>query len=277
MSNKYSIIDIFLCTVAPPIKTKRGRKPKVDDEAPENYHEFVVWFLQKNNAIINNYCRRRLIPNRYTIEDMRAYMQERMLDILHKRAAKNKAIEEPKVYFRKLIDFWCIEYQRMYGYVYSLPKRPRCPDAEEEIGQYGFHYFVSDSADSESSSSMDSIPQLGYIDTNLTITNFDHDYKEIGQNPDEFSQAWNSLMKMAIPEDRDVLTCIFRYNLTVSQVSKHLEIAISTAYQRRDRGIRAISGTLASFVDLDNDMHQVLDDVSELSDDKIDITRFFRD
>jgi hypothetical protein len=270
---------MFLGSIQKEVKVaaKRKRKPKVDDNAPVDYDEFIVWFLSKNNAIINNYCRRRLIPNRYSVEDMRSYMQERMLDILQKRLAKGNPIEEPKVYFRKLIDFWCIEYQRMHGYCYSLPKRPRCPDAEEEIGQYGFHYFISSDADGDSTSSMDSIPQLGYIDTNLTIETFDQDYKEMGTDPDQHSDAWKSLMKMAVPEDRDVLTCIFRYNLTVPQTSEQLSIAISTAYQRRDRGIRAISGTLASFVDLDESNHDILQNVESLSDAQIDITRFYRD
>lgn len=251
---------------------------KIEDEAPREHSAFVVWFMVKNKSQIDRHARKRLIPNRYTIDDIKSYMQERMLDILQKREAKGNPIEEPKIYFRKLVDFWCVEFQRMHGFIYSLPKRPRCPDAEKEISQYGFHYFPhgDDSDDSIAGSQMDQIAQLGYIDASLNNTEITG-YRIVGEEPDELSIAWEALMSMAPIEDQDVLTYLFRYNLTVPQVSEKLGIAVSTAYQRRDRGLRAISGTLASFVDLDKSSWQILDETSQLPQEKIDIAQFFKD
>jgi hypothetical protein len=252
------------------------KKKKIEEEAPKDFGDFAVWFIKKNGGVINNYIRRRLIPNRYSPDDIKSYMQERILDVLQKRLAKGNPIEEPKIYFRRLIDFWCVEYQRMYGFVYALPKRPRDQAAEEDIGQYGFHYFMADTGDGNYG--LDRIPQLGYIDSATTeAVIYENKFRVIGLNPDEFSESWKSLMIMALPEDRDVLTCLYRYNLTVPQVSDHLSIAVSTTYQRKERGLRAISGTLASFVDLDQDSWKVLEETTELAESDIDITRFFRD
>jgi hypothetical protein len=253
-------------------------KNKLDKEAPEDYHEFVVWFMKKNNSAINRYIFKRLIPNRYSTEDVKSYMQERMLDILQKRREKGNPIKEPKIYFRGLIDFWCVEYQRMYGFCYGLPKRPRKPEAEEEIGQYGFVYLPSEGMGDGNNSSLDRVPQLGYLDACNTDTNLfsDTDYRVIGEEPDQISDAWNSLMLMVLPDDKEVLTCIFRYNLTVPQVSKQLNIAVSTAYQRRDRGLRAISGTLSSFIDLDKPSWEILNDTAVLPEEDIDISKYYK-
>lgn len=247
-----------------------------NSEAPEDFDQFVVWFMVKNKYPIERHIRRRLIKNRYSIDDVKAYMQERMLDILQKRLAKGNPIEDPKIYFRKLIDFWCVEYQRMYGFIYSLPKRPRKPDAEEEISKHGFVYFPT--SNSDSFDSMDRITQLGYIDSSNTDPEdyIDTSYRVVGEEPDDVSEAWSSLMEMILPDDRRVLTFIFRYNLTVPQVSKELNIAVSTAYQRRDRGLKAISGTLSSFIDLDQDNWKILEETSVLPEDKISIGKFYK-
>ncbi len=255
-------------------------KSAIQDEAPEDFYEFVVWFVAKNKNSINRHIYRRLIPNRYSPDDMRAYMQERMLDILQKRVIKGNPIKEPKIYFRKLIDFWCVEYQRMHGYCYGLPKRPRKPEAEEDIGQYGFVYLpvLNSSDDNSNSFSPDRIDQLGYIDSTNTNPNIfiNEEFRVVGEEPDQVTEAWSTLMEMALPDDRDVLTYIFRYNLTVPQVSRELNIAVSTAYQRRDRGMKAISGTLASFVDLDQPSHHVLEETAGLDPEDVSIKKFYK-
>jgi hypothetical protein len=275
---KGNIIDLFLWGTPMEVEVSKPSN-KQSKEAPEDFSQFVVWFMDKNKGVILRHIRRRLIPNRYSVEDVQAYMKERMLDILQKRLAKGNPIEEPKIYFRKLIDFWCVEYQRMHGFCYGLPKRPRCPEAEEEISQYGFVYLPHDQSENGDGNtySTDRISQLGYIDSsNTDPDSYEDEYKVVGQEPDEHTEAWASLMDMALPEDREILICIFRYNLTVPQVSKELGIAVSTAYQRRDRGLRAISGTLASFIDLDQDSWRILNETAELPKEDIDIGQFFK-
>ena len=237
------------------------------------HEDFVLWFLEENKAMISRYAKRRLIPNRYSVSDIRAYVAERILDILQKREAKGKPIEDPRLYFKKLVDFYCIEYQRMHGYIYSMPKRPRCPEAEKEISQYGFVYLENGEG-----STMENAPQLGYLDSSLgdEELNLYHKYQVKGESPGSLSEAWERLMSMALPEDREVLSCIFTRNMSVPEVSKHLGIAISTAYTRKERGIRAISGTLATYIDLDTKSWEILSSVNNLDKEDISINQFYK-
>jgi hypothetical protein len=237
-----------------------------------NHEDFVVWFLEENKRLIYRHARRRLIPNRYSVSDIESYIAERILDILKKRVAKGKPIEDPRLYFKKLIDFYCIEYQRMHGYIYSMPKRPRCPEAEKEISKYGFIYL-----ESGDNCSAENAPQLGYLDGALGDDDMKlhYSYQVKGGEPAELSETWEKLMCMALPEDREVLSCIFTRNMSVPEVSRHLGIAISTAYTRKERGIRAISGTLSSYIDLDKENWAILDNVEKLEDNDISISQFF--
>ena len=237
-----------------------------------SHEEFVLWFLEENKRLINRHASRRLIPNRYSLSDIRSYIAERILDILQKRLAKGNPIEDPRLYFKKLIDFYCIEYQRMHGYIYSMPKRPRCPEAEKEISKYGFVYLENgDNCPAENA------PQLGYLDGSLgdEEMTLHYNYQIKGVSPDKPSEAWEKLMCMALPEDREVLSCIFTRNMSVPEVSKYLGIAISTAYTRKERGIRAISGTLATYVDLDDENWEILDNIKDLEEEDVSISQFF--
>ena len=238
------------------------------------HEDFVVWFLEENKALINRHAKKRLIPNRYSTSDIRSYITERILDILQKREAKGKPIEDPRLYFKKLIDFYCIEYQRMHGYIYSMPKRPRCPEAEKEISKYGFVYL-----ENGENSPIENAPQLGYLDGSLgdDDLNLHYHYQVKGSSPDSLSEAWERLMSMTLPEDREVLSCIFTRNMSVPEVSKYLGIAISTAYTRKERGIRAISGTLASYIDLDTKSWEILNSINTLDEDDISINQFYKD
>jgi len=242
-----------------------------DEEEAMSHDEFLLWFLEKNKGIINRYIHKRMIPNRYAYSDVRAYISERILDILQKREAKGNPIKEPKIYFTKLIDYYCIEFQRMHGYIYGMPKRPRAPEAEKEISQYGFVYFHTDPE-----STLDSEGQLGYIDNTVTNPERFKDYKVKGLDPGTNSDAWDQIMKMAIEDDRAVLTCVYKYNMSVPEASRHLGISVSTAYMRRDRGLLAISGTLVSYVDLDQTSWRILDDVANLEEEEISVDQFIR-
>jgi hypothetical protein len=252
---------------------KESLKNLTDEEVDDlNDQDFVVWFLEENKNLIKRYVNKRLIPNRYAPSDVRAYIAERILDILSKRRAKDQAIREPRLYFKKLIDFYCIEYQRMHGYIYGMPKRPRCPEAEAEISQYGFIYFPTDEENS-----VESLPQLGYIDARLDNTESyaTAEYQVHGTETDIESTVWLKLMTMVLPEDQEVLSCIFRRNMSVPEVSKHLRIAISTAYARKERGLKAISGTLTSFIDLDQERWRVINEIHEVEPERVDIQQFY--
>jgi len=244
-------------------------------EAPPqliDHREFVLQFLQDNKSLLRRCIYKRMIPNRYAPSDVQAYIIERILEILQKRKAKGRPIREPALYFRKLIDYYCIEFQRMHGFIYGMPKRPRNTDAEQEIAKYGFVYFPAGE-----NSSLDNIPQLGYIDINVTVPeHHDRDFVIKGEDPGIDSEPWEKLMQMALPEDQEVLTCVFKHNMSIPEASRYLGIAVSTAYQRKERGVKAISGTLATYVDLDKKSWEILDEVEGLSDNQVDVTQFFQ-
>lgn len=243
------------------------------------HDEFILWFLEYNKSIINRYIMKRLIPNRYDPSDIKAYMAERMLDILAKRDAKDKSIENPRIYFGKLIDFWCIEYQRMHGYCYGMPKRPRCPEAEQEIAKYGFVYMdSSEPADDSNYYGFSEQAKLAYVDATLTPDTENYElrgYAVKSQDPGELSSSWSALMKMILPEDRPVIECLFVRDMSIPEASKHLGIAVSTAYTRRDRAMLSLSGHLMSSVDLDNKTWKILNDVNTLTKDQGEINSLF--
>ena len=264
--------DLFSAFYEPTTTTTMPRKKAISQEAPEDYNDFVVWFMETYKAAINRHVRRRLIPNRYSVDDVRAYVAERILSTLQRRKRIGKPIEEPKIYFRKLIDFYCVEYQRMSGYIYCLPKRPRSPESEADIAQYGFVYFTNDMTNSP-----EYFPELGYVDATVDTVEHYHEerYSIKGEQPEKDTEAWGKMMLMALPEDQKVLECVFKMNLSVPEASRHLGIAVSTAYQRVNRGIKAISGTLCTYVDLDDDSWKLIENISSLDDQDVDIKQFY--
>jgi len=230
--------------------------------------EFVEWFMNHHNAAINKNARKNLIPNRYSIDDIKSYIVDCILSTLKRREDKGQPIREPKIYFRKLINYYCIEFQRMHGYIFCMPKRPRDSNAEKEICSHGFVYL-------DKTIQEENIELLGYIDSdNHTDTN-NTKFISKGEDPGKESIAWNNIMKMALPEDQYVLECLFKRNMSVVETSKHLKLAICTIYQRKARGMMAISGTLASFIDLDDKAWRIFTNVSGLKEKDIDITQYY--
>ena len=221
------------------------KKNKVS-EAPKNHSEFAKWFVEEYSRQIYAKASRHLILNRYAAEDIKHYMVERILEILSKRESEGNPIEEPKIYFRKLIPFWCVEYQRMNGFVFGLPKRPRSVEAEKIICSYGFTYLkVEDSQDGFSNSSH--INKLSYVDINTVQSpEYFADYSQKGVEADVASESWNTLMSALREEDAEIIEYLFRYNLTVPQAAKELNIAVSTAYQRKSRALYTLSGLIVS-------------------------------
>lgn len=254
-----------------------AKKRPTDEELNKlTPHEFALWFMDYNSAIIARYVQRRLIPNRYEPSDVRAYMTERIIDILEKREAKGKPIANPRTYFGRLIDFWCIEYQRMHGYIFGMPKRPRNAIAEEEISKYGFIYI--DSGDESKENNFSQNKELSYVDDSLSVGAEQFGlmgYQVKGVSEIESGKAWDSMMKMVLPEDRDLLNCLFKMNMSIPEASKHLNIAICTAYTRRDRAFSAISGHLFSGVDLNQNNWKILQEVSCIESVTTDITKLF--
>lgn len=249
--------DLFLLLSGNSITKFVAKRKKLSKEAPEDYGEFVVWFMEKNKGRINKYAYRRCIPNRYTTDDICSYIAETILRTLQRRKRVGNPIEEPKLYFSKLIDYYCVEFQRMHGFIYGLPKRPRSPEAEQEIGKHGFNY-------------LEPTTEIGYVDCGVhdgDNESFSH-YEMRGQEPEENSPTWNKLLNLARPDDQKLLECVYEQNMSVPEASRHLGIAISTAYQRANRGLKAISGHVAMNVNLDQANWKVFKEIdTEINND----------
>jgi hypothetical protein len=183
-------------------------------------NEFVVIFMTKYNSLIGSLGRKYLIPNRYTIDDIKQYISERIIQILSNRLASDKnQIEDPEKYFKSCLDFYCIEYQRMHGYIFELPKRPRknCELDEQHIRSYGFKY-------------LDDISTEEY---NSLIFEDKVDGPKV--NP-----VWAKLLSFLSKEEADVIDCIFNKNLTWLETSRFLGVPQSTCWLRKDRAIEKI-------------------------------------
>ena len=105
---------------------------------------FVSDFMSKYDKLINRIAKKYLIPNRYTTDDIKQYISERVIKILTNRLQEDSnKIDSPEKYFKSCLDFYCIEYQRMHGFIFDLPKRPRknCEIDEKSARSYGFKYF----------------------------------------------------------------------------------------------------------------------------------------
>jgi len=183
-------------------------------------NEFVVMFMTKYNSLISSLGRKYLIPNRYTIDDIKQYISERIIQILSNRlSAKENQIEDPEKYFKSCLDFYCIEYQRMHGYIFELPKRPRknCELDEQHIRSYGFKY----------------LDDMSTEEYNSLIFEDNVDQEKV-------SPAWDKLISLLSKEEADVIDCIFNKNLTWLETSKHLGVPQSTCWIRKDRAIEKI-------------------------------------
>ena len=192
----------------------------MDTSIQEKVNEFVSTFLTKYNSLINSIGRKYLIPNRYNIDDIKQYISERIIHILSIRLlGKENQIEDPEKYFKSCLDFYCIEYQRMHGYIFELPKRPRknCELDEQSIRAYGFKY-------------------LGDINTE------EYNSLIIEDNVDDqpVNIVWETLLSILSKEEADVIDCIFNKNLTWLETSKYLNVPQSTCWIRKERAINKI-------------------------------------
>lgn len=201
----------------------------------EQVSEFVISFITKYSSLINTISRKYLIPNRYSTEDIKQYISERIIQILTNRLSNSdNRIENPEKYFKSCLDFYCIEYQRMHGYIFELPKRPRknCELDEQHIRSFGFKY-------------------LGDISTeeyNSLI------FEDIIDNTRD-RRVWEKLLSVLSKEEADVVDCIFNKNLTWLETSKYLNVPQSTCWIRKDRAIEKI---YKSFDKLDGEINDCI-------------------
>ena len=186
--------------------------------------EFVAYFAKKYGALMKSVARRYLIPNRYTVDDIVQYVLERIVTILRSRQETDNKILNRENYFLNCLTFYCIEYQRMHGFIFCLPKRPRTNAREDELTAKSkdFTYL---------NESMFDDPQLIQESTLGD---------EIPINPENMP-IWCALTGM-LPhtDDADVIDCVFRRNMTLLETSLHLGVAQSTCLNRRNRALKNI-------------------------------------
>lgn len=188
---------------------------------------FVAEFMKKYDKLISKIGKKYLIPNRYTIDDIKQYISERIIKILSNRIAdtENK-IDDPEKYFKSCLDFYCIEYQRMHGFIFDLPKRPRknCELDEKSARSLGFKYFGDMTIDEENS--------LQEFTLEKTLS----ENQELGPE----TIVWSSLTGLLLSEEAEVIGCIYLRNMTWAETSDHLGVAQSTCWFRKNRAIKKI-------------------------------------
>lgn len=192
-----------------------------------NVNQFVIEFMSKYDKLINRIAKKYLIPNRYTTDDIKQYISERILKILGSRLddVENK-IDDPEKYFKSCLDFYCIEYQRMHGFIFDLPKRPRknCEIDEKSARSFGFKYF-GDMTIEEANSL-----QENTLEKTLT------ENQKLGPE----TPVWSALTGLLATEEAEVLGCIYLKNMTWAETSDHLGVAQSTCWFRKNRAIKKI-------------------------------------
>lgn len=190
--------------------------------------EFVVMFMSKHGSLITSIARKYLIPNRYTTEDIKQYVAERIIKIMTARLADGtNPIENPEKYFKSCIEFYCIEYQRMHGFIFDLPKRPRKNCEEDELAAkgWGFKYLGDITIDEYNS---------------ICEYTLDKDLTESQTLPTE-TPSWGALTGCLTSAEADVMDCIYRRKMTWNETSEHLQVAQSTCWFRKNRAVKKIS------------------------------------
>jgi RNA polymerase sigma factor (sigma-70 family) len=201
---------------------------------------FVAYFMEKYDKLISRIAKKYLIPNRYTTDDIKQYISERIIKILTNRLQEDSnKIDSPEKYFKSCLDFYCIEYQRMHGFIFDLPKRPRknCEIDEKSARSYGFKYFGDMTIDEANSLQ------------ELTLE------KTLLENQDRGPETpvWSSLTGLLIKEEAEVLGCIYLRNMTWAETSDYLGVAQSTCWFRKNRAIKKIFDYVDTMSGLTND------------------------
>jgi len=202
-----------------------------EDWSELSNRNLVEVFILKHRPLIKTLGRRYLIPNRYSVEDIEAYVAERMLSILQARQHSTNQILDREKYFLNCLVFYCIEYQRLNGFIFCLPKRPRKNAIEQELEAKSRNfYYLNDTMLDDSS----------LVDNNKEVI-----------DPGLDSEVWCSLTGYLHTSDALVVECIHKMSMTLKETSLHLGVAQSTCLTRRDRAYKTlfsvfdnISGTI---------------------------------
>lgn len=182
--------------------------------------QFVEFFIEKNKNLIKSLSKRYIIPNRYSYEDVLQYIAVTILHIMTKRQSSSNPIEDPEKYFSGCLVYYMIEYQRLNGFVFGLPKRPRRDHIEQEKEAKARKFQYID-------------------DTILNDRALTHDGYFSKKEPKQ-SKLWKELLKILNSQDVPVIDCIFSKNMTLLETSNYLNVAQSTCLNRRDRALKTI-------------------------------------
>lgn len=182
--------------------------------------------MSRHRPLIRNIARRYRIPNRYSVEDIESYIAERVNTILTARQGSDKPILSREKYFLNCLTFYCIEYQRLNGFVFGLPKRPRNNAIEDELEAKGRGFqYLNDTMVNDSS----------LVDLN-----------ESASDPGTDTNLWVTLTGCLYPSDASIIECIHKMNMTLKETSLHLGVAQSTCLTRRDRAYKMIFGAFSN-------------------------------
>lgn len=194
--------------------------------------EFTAQFMKKYHKTITSIARKYLIPNRYSIEDIHQYIAERILTVLTNRQKSGDPILNKENYFKGCLTFYCVEFQRMHGFIFCLPKRPRrdCLEQEEQIKSYGFVYLNEDLKD----------PAL--------IVNEE-------EKPPTYLYIWKLIKKLLTEEEVKVLECLFFRNMTYKETAEELGISKSMCSARK---MKAFAKIFTFFDDINKPINEIL-------------------
>jgi len=197
-----------------------------DDWADLTDRDFVEFFISRHRPLIRNVARRYRIPNRYDVEDIESYIAERVNTILNARQRSDKPILNREKYFLNCLTFYCIEYQRLNGFVFGLPKRPRNNAIQDELEAKGRGFaYLNDTMLDDSS--------LVYSDVTVP-------------DPGLESNIWIALTGVLYHTDASIIECIHKMSMTLKETSLHLGVAQSTCLTRRDRAYKMIFGAFSN-------------------------------
>lgn len=199
-----------------------SRLPQTDKE--KEIEEFVLYFMTKHAKLVSKIGYRYIIPNRYNLYDIKQYISERIIKIMLSRVNDANPIKNPEKYFKSCLEFYCIEFQRMHGFVFCLPKRPRknCEQDELNIREHGFKYLGDLTSD-----------EVNSLQVHEDIVWED-------QAPVTESTSWSYLTGIVSTEESRVLDCIFVKNMTWNETSKYLNVPQSTCWFRKSRALTKI-------------------------------------
>jgi DNA-directed RNA polymerase specialized sigma24 family protein len=191
------------------------------DKIQQANQEFVEQFIDKNYSLIKALSRRYIIPNRYTWEDVLQYIATTIMTILTNRQSGDHPIENPPKYFSGCLVYYMIEYQRMHGFIFCLPKRPRREYIEVEkcMKTKKFQYL------NESHYSDKVFIHDGYM-------------SEVYGPPD--TRMWSNLTGLLKPLEAKVIDCVYNRGMSLKEAANELCISQPKCNTNRDNALKTL-------------------------------------